>query len=394
MVAKVSTSYRASGEAAIGGDAVAGTPAPPQERRIVAISPDSGAGNPFIEQVAAALEAKGCAVVPFKTILVPEHRDATRYVILNWYDEIRGPLPMALARIAKRRLAIARCKSNGVRLVTVVHNRHPHDSSSSAVSGMSNRFRLFLCRQSDAIVGLCKATEEVLRDLGLSQDEVDEKFHVVPHPNYAGHYEAPLDEPRDNPSDPSFNFLLVGNIRKYKNIELVISVARRFHAEGLDARFLVAGRCTDPAYIDELKQQAPATMEIREGFVSEEDMARYIHSSDALILPYDSSSLNSGVCLLAFTLGRTVICPAIGTLEDIPESLVYEYSYAEDSGHYQALLSSARRAYQDKLNDPVSFSQRGRQLQAIVLEDNSLEVVGDRLMHVFKSVEEQKGTQD
>lgn len=360
---------------------------------LVAIYPDVNNNNPFIQQLSKATVETGYSVVPHREILEHPKAKEPEYLLLNWFDEIKGSSVAALARLVKRRIMVRRYLARGVRVVTFIHNRYPHDRGSLVSKWASGNMRAFLCRKSNAIVGLCRETEEVLRCSvgGWDALNLGRKFHVVPHPDYSGHYALPADYThRSRRDDAPFTFLLVGNIRRYKNIELVLAVGDLFEEEGLDARVIIAGKCAEPGYVQELEDAAPDNVEVHEGYVSEEDMARLVESADVLILPYDRSSLNSGVCILAFTLGRTVICPEIGTLEDIPASLVYKYTYSNESDHLRNLAAAARRAYDDKAADKNALVSRGRELRGIVTERNSLDVVGKKLANIFSEIETQR----
>ncbi|MGX7835548.1 glycosyltransferase, partial [Campylobacter fetus subsp. venerealis] len=118
-------------------------------------------------------------------------------------------------------------------------------------------------------------------------------------------------------SDTRLKLLFLGAIKPYKNIELLIDLAKKFP---LDIQLTVAGNPSSDSYRSELEALALDTQNIKLDltFIPDEELPGYIHESDLLILPYSlASSLNSGTVILAFSYGRTVICPRIGTIDDL-----------------------------------------------------------------------------
>lgn len=277
--------------------------------------------------------------------------------------------------------------------MTFIHNRVPHDRPSDDILEASLRMRRLLCEKSDAIVGLCEQTREVLKEESNQNfaSVLDKKFFVVPHPVY----ECYGVQPYVNSKSPfkvggnRFTFLFLGQVRPYKNIELILEVARVFLGEKIEVEFVVAGGCpTD--YWRSLKTDVPANVAFLLGHVPDDEIVSLVSSADALILPYDvGSSLNSGSCMLAFSLKRTVVCPAIGTLQTVPKELVYSYSYTvgDQESHLRALTESARRAYNDMRRDPLAFADKGRRLYWHVSRSNSLQAVGNALQSIFEAVE-------
>jgi glycosyltransferase involved in cell wall biosynthesis len=224
-------------------------------------------------------------------------------------------------------------------------------------------------------------------------NDIKNKFHVVPHPSYDSYYRSVMSndlsaESAGVATQLSFTFLFIGQIRPYKNVELVLNTARKFEQAGIDASFIIAGRCQDKPYLSALYEAAPSNVHIREGFIPDDEIPSLIESSHALILPYDTrSSLNSGTCMLAFTFGRTVVCPSIGTLEGTPDELIYKYSYASMSEHEDRLFAKALEAYEDWHGDHDAFMKKGAQLQKATITHNSVKDIAESWNAVFEAIE-------
>ena len=368
-----------------------------QPNKVVALYPFSSQDNPYLRLTQMAIEDGGYCVAPCKTPGKYSASSSPSFLVLNWFDEIKGNPLSAIARFVKRYTEAVLSQRRGTKVIFVIHNRVPHDGASNVSTFLSRRLRLVLCQRASAIVGLCTATKDVIKDAfpELSPGEVDRKFHYVPHPTYAPIYDfsfqgiGDVTRPEKGTVDSSFTFLFVGLIRPYKNVELILRVARYFEEHDYQATFVIAGKALRQSYLDELRCAAPGNVRIREGFVPDDEMCSLIKGSDALILPYNiESSLNSGTCMLAFTFGRTVICPDIGTLEGIPDDLVYKYTYVDAEGHERHLLAESLRAYRDKLANPIRFAENGDAIREIVLQRHSISEVGRAWSAVFEAVEE------
>ena len=363
-------------------------------QEIVALSPFNSAENPYLWLTKNALENLGYDVVPFDIGELLRSENVPNYVVLNWYEEIKGGMVRGAITFAKRYLKLFIARTKKAKVILVIHNKVPHDGATNATAALSRQFRLMLCNQANAIVGLCSKTLDVLSQAypEMNKSNLQRKFHVVPHPSYEEYFktiasDASISRLPGVVIKSQFVFLFVGQIRPYKNVELVLDVARRFEKLDYDAVFIIAGKCHDQSYLEDINRKASSNVVLMEGFIPDNEICTLIKASDALILPYNTkSSLNSGTCMLAFTLDRTVICPKIGTLESIPAELVYCYDYDGSESHGQSLFDSATKAYFDKQNNPGRFAERGKSLGSKVRNDNSLSATAIAWQAVLEAI--------
>ena len=104
-----------------------------------------------------------------------------------------------------------------------------------------------------------------------------------------------------------------GAVRPYKGVDLALEALARVDP-ALDVKLVVAGRFWDGKA--ELEAQAAALgerVELRDGYVSNEETALLFAACDAALLPYRSAS-QSGVVGLAFAHERPVLATAVGGL--------------------------------------------------------------------------------
>lgn len=342
----------------------------------VTIVPDPNPKNPFISIIGRGLESMGCEVNGLKDCLDSAQEQEARPVILNWFEEVVGTPRYALRVYREKMRTCKKLVRSGSPLIYVVHNRVPHDVMGKTDCFLTMRLRKYLCKVSHRIVILCDETRSVLKNqLGDREfGKIEQKITKIPHPSYAGAYpEDDFDCRMEYGIDRDvFLFVFTGAIRPYKNIELIIDTARYFKNEGLDAAFLVIGRCNDREYFKKLQQRATDldNVTLISEYVPNERLVSLVRSSDALLLPYNmNSSLNSGTAVLAFTYGRTVVCPRIGTIKEYPDDLTYTYTYHSHQEELKQLEQAAARAFLEWEDDSRAFARKGEELAILVKRD-------------------------
>jgi glycosyltransferase involved in cell wall biosynthesis len=120
---------------------------------------------------------------------------------------------------------------------------------------------------------------------------------------------------RARQGNPSLSLLAFGAIRPYKGIDLALEAVGRLPHD-LTVRLTIAGVCWDGGRALRARIAALGIqdrVELREGFVSNEDAALLFSAADAAVLPYRSAT-QSGVVQLSFAYGVPVIATAVGGL--------------------------------------------------------------------------------
>lgn len=347
------------------------------DKKKVIISPFGTSFYTYVDMLKDMFTYQGCDVIALRKAAktVPPFSGVDE-VVFNWFDEI-PPCSPAKARfiISYKRCVLAYLKACGVKLTVVVHNVIGHNGGDEK---LNSRLRKLCCDYANRIVILSRRTEALLEriDAAAYKERWVEKIQLIKHssnlrigetlPAYVEH------------SGEDFTFLFVGTVNRYKNIGLILDVAKYFSENGLNARFLIAGSSSDVAYLDEVADLVASlpnvTFENR--IVPDEEMADVVTSADVLLLPYDiASSINSGTCVLAYTFGRTTICPAIGTTDEYPGDLTYTYIYTTQEEHRQMLIAAAEKAYKDWQENPSAFVANEKELQRITNIERSQEVI-------------------
>ena len=299
-------------------------------------------------------------------------RTRADFVWLHWFE-----------KKAKKKNALRfleRCKNKGVRIIWNVHNKIPHGATDL---DRVQSFMKLLAEVSYKIVIHSKTTIPILEKLCGNDASVLEKIVYVPHPHYIGVY-GHQEQDRSIDND-KLKLCFFGAVKKYKNVELLISAVTKLGFE--DIELSIYGRCRPRKYVQSLRSLAGDNhnIKMRLKFIHDRHIPKILASCHLLVLPYNlDSSLNSGATILAFSYGRTVLSPTTGTLSDIEDkSLFFAYTYHHQEQHKEELkkqIVAIREKYKGNYNELLKLGEKCREY---VTENNSPEQVAKQLEQVF-----------
>jgi glycosyltransferase involved in cell wall biosynthesis len=141
------------------------------------------------------------------------------------------------------------------------------------------------------------------------------KIMVVPHGTLRLKVPLPPQSPR---SDGRFSFLLFGEIKPYKGLDVLIEALGQLPRETLEqVHVVIAGRPRMDLMPIEARIAAlklGSAIELRPTRQSEEEMATLFAATDCFLFPYHQIDA-SGVWFLTKSLGRWVIASRVGIFE-------------------------------------------------------------------------------
>lgn len=122
--------------------------------------------------------------------------------------------------------------------------------------------------------------------------------------------------PDDRVGTGTLELLFFGNILHYKGIDILLDALRDFP---IPFRLKVAGMCRDGALAQSLRQQMDAhpqhaSIEWKNSYVAEEDIAALFMNTHALVLPYRHID-QSGVLFQALRWGSPIVASRVGAFE-------------------------------------------------------------------------------
>ena len=350
----------------------------------VAYFPFENQANRYINISKTCIENAGNYVFDFSKIN-SKNVDNIDCVILNWYESAsHRTAAKNIYEIASKIKKINLLKKKHVKIIYTFHNKAQHDTRNKLMKKICDRFYKWLLQNSNRIIVLSDDSKKYLSSY-LSKEEINDKCFLIPHPNYIEHE---LNKDQTKSLNKNFKLLFFGQIRPYKNIEILIDVVREL--DKLPIRLKIAGSERDRIYTNSLLKKIKPddkNIEFEFRFFHEEELNKLFNESSVTVLPYDlRSSMNSGTVILSFSNARSVICPRISTLTDFDESLFYSYTYKNNKEHKEELKKEIIKAYKEWDDSPDKFMLKGRKLYEIVKKNNSIEHLTERYKQLFDSI--------
>lgn len=110
--------------------------------------------------------------------------------------------------------------------------------------------------------------------------------------------------------------LYFGRISPYKGIEYLLEAAVAVHKKIPNVKFIIAG--SGKYYFDINKYEHCDYIDIKNHFISLEDLGQLILKSDIVVCPYIDAT-QSGVVMTSFALNTPVVCTNVGGLPEMVE---------------------------------------------------------------------------
>ncbi|SFD10016.1 glycosyltransferase [Bacillus sp. UNCCL81] len=347
--------------------------------------------NKYIYQVTKSMEKSGFEVLSVReTIKNIKNFKEVKVFNLNWYENIYDKNSIkAYIHYLFKLCFLFFLKIFNKKIIWTVHNKIPHNTNNEK---LSKKMMIKLANLSNIIITHCEDTNLELTNL-TGNNKLLNKVRKVNHPNYIGLYNQPNVNLRDyyNISTSDIVFLFLGQIKPYKNIELIIKAASEFKVNNI--KFIIAGKCVSKEYEDKLQRLIRGNESIIPifRFIENEEIPNFLYASDVVLLPYDiNSSLNSGAAILAFSLGKTVICPRIGTLNEVNSyENMYSYIYQDENDHINKIIGQIKKILNYQKPKEVLFD-KGNNLLKIMEREYSINKISADYNLIFSQFYEKK----
>ena len=299
-----------------------------------------------------------------------------KIIHLNWYENIIG-----IIDFLKKTIKLTIFVLSGKKIIWTIHNKKPHESQ---YYHLQKIFTRILTYSASSIVIHSHDSRILFEKFSNS---VKSKIIYIPHPNYIGVYGDSINGSNDDLMDQNtLKLLFFGFVRPYKNLELLIECVQNL---GNNIELTIAGKPKDEGYAKILREISNNCDNIKLDlqFIEDRNLIKYISSNDLVVLPYHMDSvLNSGAIFLSFSYGRSVICPAIGTINDIDnKDFIVNYSYSDEDNHRQVLNNALKRAVELKKQNVKIFEIWGNTMKNYVSKRHNKEMVIDELKTLYMS---------
>lgn len=348
--------------------------------------------NPYARNVVKIINGLGYDVISLSELFKnPKNLFCCKIVNLNWFENINNKKDYYQRMIILNIIKILK-----KRIIYTLHNRVPHNkvlhNKDDEITKYSKRLMRKLCKDASVIVGLCTETEDVVKELN---PEMLSKIVIIKHPNYIGNYDLSgkgnLREKYKIEKEKKV-MLFFGAVSPYKNISILIDCFLELRSENFV--LIIAGKPSDTEYakriIEKCKDKENIYLDLR--YIPDEEVELFYNTADIVALPYDkTSSLNSGAVYLSFSLKKTVICPNIGTINDLEDqSFIYSYSYESSEDHKGMLLSAMINMKNEVSKRPEILKEYGEKAFQYVKTVHSNQLIKDQYDALYNKLYELK----
>ena len=308
-------------------------------------------------------------------------------IYLNWYENIKvGNIVASLTKFLLQIITLRFAKLFGIKIVASFHNKEPHNNM---YPRLANYLFYLVFHLSDRIVIFNESGRTDLKRY-LTEKEIAEKTVYIPPVSYIGAYPYVRHGWITNIQNKnSMKILMAGTLSQpYKNAEMLMDIAAKLKEKNIEFVFAGSIKAGQQTTLFKEKTRGLSHVTTMFRYIEDNEMAHLLEMCDVLIIPYNVESINnSGTARMAFSYGRTVICPRIPSLEAIPEELVFEYDYRDREDHRHVLEQQILTAYHEWEHNHESLHNKGNKLKLLMEENNSPEVVKERYRKLFKSLE-------
>lgn len=301
----------------------------------IVFEPSEASMNKYVSIILDSFKSKNIEVLSLKDLFSSiDNFFNIKVVHLNWYENISDEhFFNVLVNFLKKIFLLFFLLVFRKRVFWTMHNRSPH----------SARFPFF---SSFLIFCLVNFSSKIFIHSLVSKSILLSKFSIssnkiiyCPHPNYIDVYGSIKESGGISDFSP-IRILFLGQIRKYKGIKVLLQAFNNSIQNGKNLTLTIAGTIKE-SYRTELDNLVKGDHRIifKPGFVHDDELATIFQEHDILAFPYSiESSLNSGSAILAFSYKKTVVCPTIGTIQDIHDkSNVFCYTYSSEQDHIDQL---------------------------------------------------------
>ena len=109
-----------------------------------------------------------------------------------------------------------------------------------------------MSNHADRVAVLCDYSKTALK-LYMTDEDIAQKVRVVYHPTYDGIYPTQeVNIPELSNDSNKMHVLFVGNIRPYKNIEMILKIAEDYKEKNVE--FTIAGKPISEEYATQIRK--------------------------------------------------------------------------------------------------------------------------------------------
>lgn len=270
-------------------------------------------------------------------------------------------------------------KITGTKIYFTLNNKLPHDCRYDRIGYFMIKMQILL---SNTTILLCKNSKDIVEEY-VGKRIAKRRCYYVGAP-LVEHSKGTDKNQISSPENRNTRFVFFGNIKRYKNIDLLIDSWKELRLE--NAELVIAGRMESDKYKQLLNRKAENTENLRiiEGYLSNHKLDALIQSATVIVEPFDlKSGINSATLLRAASMKKTMIISEIPLLYDFGKDLFFSYVYNNREEHLEKLKDRMRYVYNLAQNRPEVIIEMGEKLYKRVHEAVSESQVKKRYVSLF-----------
>jgi len=237
-------------------------------------------------------------------------------------------------RLWKFSRLIKRFHASGGKLIWTVHNLQPHKLSHPKLvdAGLKK-----IVDVTDGFIFLSEGSKKTFFSIHSCAEK--KPSVVIPHLHYKNYYKTSFSQTPDRLKP--IQLLCFGLLREHKGYKKLFDIARNIKCYDR-VGWLVAGNPGKQGISSELEVLWTENQIVYKAcrHIDDDEIVPLFEMSDAVILPYENI-LNSGTAILALSLGKKVIAPAIGSLLELQSSVGADWVHLYHQPIDQAKLELA-----------------------------------------------------
>ena len=243
-------------------------------------------------------------------------------VHLHWPEsnKLRKDIVTAILYIIVLNLILKIAKLKGAKIMWTVHDIQPHHIKFPRLNKL--HFNLFTLLVNSVIAMNNYTIKNIIH---YYPNLKNKPFAIIPHGHYKDSYENKISfedaRKKLNLDVTDQVFLILGQIKPYKNLENVISIFKKINNKSY--KLIIAGEVLSEyenykqIIIQNIADDTRIIFYPR--FIEYQELQMFFNAADAVILPY-TMLLNSGVLILALTFNKPVAVPYFESLAETKEA--------------------------------------------------------------------------
>ncbi|MCF8369833.1 MAG: glycosyltransferase [Bacteroidales bacterium] len=258
------------------------------------------------------------------------------YIFFHWIEKLPEKKG-GISQVIMFTLLMYSLRIFRIKVVWTMHNKFTHTKTHKKLTRFL--FKVLLIKSH---LILTHSSEGISFGKSL-ETKARSKIKYYPHPI--------KDRRQVTNENKSIDILIWGSIIPYKSIDLFLEYWTRQSYKS-KYKILVVGRATSKGYLSKINRFSSKSITIKNEFISNEQLVKYINDSKVILFTYSKTSiLSSGALMDSLGYGAKVIGPNVGGFADLAKVGIVTTFQSFDE--IEGLLKKKIEKGQEKTSDAL-----------------------------------------